>query len=100
MQRQKNAKARSFAGSTRDIDVAAVSSDDFVTDRQSQPSAFSHRLSGEERIENSTQILGIDTAARVGDFNQDFLALQPAGDTDLIPLFSPGCLDRLERVHQ
>ena len=60
-----------LAFATLNLDPAAMAGDDAVTDRQSQPRTFTHRLGGEERIEQPFPMFRINAGTVVANGDRD-----------------------------
>src|SRR2546421_2730935 len=87
---QREGRAR--AGCARDFDLAAMSFDDAVTDRQPKPGAV-RPLRRKKRLEDARLQVGRDAYARVCDLDEELLVRLPLAAFDRAAL-----RHRFERV--
>ena len=85
--RQDQAEHRSRLG-IGDLQAAAEFVDDPIGYRQAEAESLSHRLGGEERIEDAAQVLGGNPAAVVGDAQHPVAAKPLQGQADPWPLLA------------
>ena len=67
-----NFKSSAFAGLTFNFNDTAMSRDNAVANRQTQPQAAPF-IGGNKRLENSSQHIGINARAAVGDGKQNLI---------------------------